>query len=238
MSDLAPPKHIAIIMDGNGRWAKAKKQRRTQGHVAGAKAVRATIENCARRGVQYLTLYAFSSENWSRSDGEINTLMQLFMRAIASEMPDLIAANIRVRFIGQRDKFSSSMQQAMAKAEADSAAGTAMTVNVALNYGGRDELVYATRALAAKVAAGQLNPDGIAEADIGAKLYTAGQPDPDLLIRTSGEHRISNFLLWQLAYSELYFTDVYWPDFDAQELDKAIASYHNRDRRFGKEEAE
>lgn len=227
------PRHIAIVMDGNGRWAEQRNRPRTMGHQAGVRALRATVENCARAGIQTLTVFAFSSENWNRPQGEISRLMDLFMRALDKEASALHENGIRVCFIGERGAFQAELQESMARAEELTRENTAMTLNVAANYGGRWDIVQAARSLARQAERGRISADDIDQELFDTAVATAGTRDPDLFIRTGGEMRISNFLLWQSAYSEFYFTPVLWPDFDAAELDKAIAAYAARERRFG-----
>lgn len=221
------PRHIAIIMDGNGRWATARGLPRTAGHRAGAGAVRAIVEECRRLGVPYLTLYAFSSENWSRPPGEIAALFSLLLEFLTKETPRMQEQEIALGVLGNLEGLPAPQRAALKHAMSKTASGRAMRLNLALNYGGRAELVEALRKLR--------NSDEaeITEAAVSAALYTTGQPDPDLLIRTSGELRLSNFLLWQCAYSELYFTPTLWPDFNEQELAKALQAYAGRQRRFG-----
>jgi len=228
------PEHIAIVMDGNGRWAEQRKRPRNMGHQAGVKALKRTVEHCARSGVAMLTVFAFSSENWQRPKTEVSRLMDLFMRALDKEVKQLHKNGIRVRFIGDCSAFQPELQQRMQQAEKTTDGNTRMTLNVAVNYGGRWDIAQAARQLAAAARAGELDPAAIDEQRFGAALATADQRDPDLLIRTGGEMRISNFLLWQCAYSELYFTPVLWPDFDSAELDRALAAYQSRERRFGR----
>jgi undecaprenyl diphosphate synthase len=236
-SDTAIPKHIAIIMDGNGRWANARGLPRNAGHRAGVKAVRASIEHCARSGVQALTLFAFSSENWKRPQEEVGLLMTLFLEALDREVAELDKNEIRVCFIGDRALLSKALQERIRLAEERTAKNTRLTVVVAVAYGGRWDVVQAARQLADECVAGRLNSTAIDEAALERHLSLSGinieMPDPDLFIRTGGEQRISNFLLWNLAYTELYFTPVLWPDFDAKELDRAIEFFGGRERRFG-----
>jgi undecaprenyl diphosphate synthase len=236
-NDTAVPKHIAIIMDGNGRWANARGLPRNAGHRAGVKAVRASIEHCARSGVQALTLFAFSSENWKRPQEEVGLLMTLFLEALDREVAELDKNEIRVCFIGDRTLLSKALQERIRLAEERTAQNTRLTVVVAVAYGGRWDVVQAARHLADECVAGRLNSAAIDEAALQRHLSLSGVigdiPDPDLFIRTGGEQRISNFLLWNLAYSELYFTPVLWPDFDAKELDRAIEFFAGRERRFG-----
>jgi undecaprenyl diphosphate synthase len=227
------PQHVAIIMDGNGRWARQRKRPRTVGHRAGARAVRATIRFCLREGIGVLTLFAFSSENWSRPAGEVQTLMELFLRALERDVKRLAENGVRLRFIGERGAFAPVLQQRMAEAEARTAGNAALQLVVAVNYGGRWDLAQACRSLARRAAAGEIEPDAIGEADIEAHLSTAGLPPPDLFIRTGGELRLSNFLLWQIAYSECWFTDCLWPDFDDGLMAEAVLDFARRERRFG-----
>ena len=230
----AVPTHVAIIMDGNGRWAQRRRQPRTFGHRAGAKAARAVVESAYRQGVQHLTLFAFSSENWERPVEEVGTLMQLFLRALQEEVEELDKNEVRIRFIGERARFSESLQEAMRNAEQRTAGNGRLTLNIAVGYGGRWDIAEAARHLLAQALAGQLRPEQLDAGRLGAALSLADTPDPDLLIRTGGEHRISNFLLWQMAYTELYFTETLWPDFDAREFELALDWYAQRERRFGK----
>ncbi|WP_461212844.1 isoprenyl transferase [Lacticaseibacillus sp. GG6-2] len=230
------PAHVAIIMDGNGRWAKKRFLPRIAGHKQGMEVVKTITKAASRLGVKVLTLYAFSTENWKRPEGEVNYLMKLPVDFFGTFVPELIAENVQVRVMGERDALPAYTRKAVADAIADTAQNTGLILNFALNYGGRDELVQATQQIASDVQAGQLAPEAIDAQTIGAHLMTAGLgelADPDLLIRTSGEERISNFLLWQLAYSELVFTDTLWPDFKPETLEAAIATYQQRDRRFG-----
>lgn len=227
------PRHIAIVMDGNGRWARARGRPRTIGHRAGARAVNRCIDWCLAHGIEALTLFAFSSENWRRPPEEVGALMQLFLRALDREVDELARRSVRLRFIGQREAFTPDLQQRMALAERHTAQGGRLQLNIAVSYGGRWDIVQAARSLAEDAAAGRLEPGSIDEALFGSRTSLAGQPEPDLFIRTGGEHRISNFLLWQLAYCELYFTPVLWPDVDAAVLDAALADFQRRERRFG-----
>ncbi|MFM7706620.1 MAG: polyprenyl diphosphate synthase [Gammaproteobacteria bacterium] len=230
---MALPEHIAIVMDGNGRWAEARGEPRTAGHRAGIEPVRRTIRECARLGVRALTLFAFSSENWRRPETEVATLMSLFMDALDREVEELHANGVRLRIIGNRQSLAIRMQQRIAEAEALTAANTRLDLRVAVSYGGRWDLVEAARRLAARAASGALRPADIDEASLAAELQLADLPDPDLFIRTGGDHRVSNFLLWNIAYAELFFTDTLWPDFDEQVLAAAIADFESRERRFG-----
>ncbi|TRW49573.1 di-trans,poly-cis-decaprenylcistransferase [Aliidiomarina halalkaliphila] len=227
------PRHVAIIMDGNGRWAEKQGKRRTHGHRAGAEAVRRAITFARRNGIEALTLFAFSSENWNRPAQEVNVLMELFMSVLKREIPELAANDIRLRIIGDVSRFNKRLQKRIREAEEATAHNTALTLNIAANYGGRWDITQATQQLATKVAEGQLIASEITETLISEHLSLASGPEPDLLIRTGGEVRISNFLLWQLAYAELYFTDVLWPDFDEMTFAEAIDSYVRRERRFG-----
>ena len=228
------PRHIAIVMDGNGRWAKARSLPRTAGHRAGVRSVRSVTEACSRLGIEALTLFAFSSENWNRPASEVSLLMRLFMHTLRREARRLADNNVRLRMIGDRGQFSDSLQEQIARAEALTAHCTGLQLNIAASYGGRWDIARAARRLAAAVAAGELAVEQIDEARLGAQMCLADLPEPDLFIRTGGERRISNFLLWQMAYSELYFTDVSWPDFDDAALAEALADYARRERRFGK----
>jgi undecaprenyl diphosphate synthase len=227
------PRHIAIVMDGNGRWAKARRRPRTIGHRAGARAVNRCIDWCLEQRIEALTLFAFSSENWRRPADEVGALMQLFMRALDREVDELARRGVRLRFIGARDAFGNELRQRMDRAEALTIDGRALSLSIAANYGGRWDIAEACRRLAGEVAAGRLAVDAIDEQALAGRLSLAGLPDPDLFIRTGGDHRISNFLLWQLAYSELYFTETLWPDLDASTMDAALADYVGRERRFG-----
>lgn len=227
------PRHVAVIMDGNGRWAQRRALPRHFGHRAGAKAVRATVEGCARRGVEALTVFAFSSENWGRPDEEVDRLMELFVESLDKEIDDLHRNGIRVRFVGDLGRLRGGLRDKIAAAEQRTAHNRRMTFHVAVSYGGRWDIVEASRRLARRVAAGSLAAESIDEAVFAAELQFAGAPDPDLFIRTGGDHRISNFLLWNLAYTELYFCDTLWPDFDEAALEAALAHFARRQRRFG-----
>ncbi|MCR5085192.1 MAG: di-trans,poly-cis-decaprenylcistransferase [Succinivibrionaceae bacterium] len=230
------PHHVAIIMDGNGRWAQGRGMMRVAGHREGARAVRRVVEAAARMGVGILTLFAFSSENWNRPGSEVGALMRLFAVALRRERQGLLDNGIRLRLIGRRERFSDSLQRAIAQAEELTAGGTRMTLNIAANYGGRLDLLEAVRRLERRRAAGGLDPESLTESDLAAELYEP--TDVDLLIRTGGERRISNFLLWQCAYSELYFTDTLWPDFGEPDLSAAVDWYASRERRFGRTSAQ
>ena len=228
-----PPAHVASIMDGNGRWAKARGLPRIQGHRRGAEAVRRTLTAAAELGISYLTLFGFSSENWKRPSDEVDDLMGLLRVYLRGEIAELHRQGVRVRIIGDRTRLAPDIVTLIANAEQLTAENSRLNLIVALSYGGRHDIVQAARRLAAEAAAGRLAPDRIEEAQFAAQLYTAGIPDPDLLIRTSGEQRISNFLLWQTAYTELVFVDTLWPDFGASDLEKAVREFHGRDRRYG-----
>ncbi|MCR6632091.1 MAG: isoprenyl transferase [Magnetospirillum sp.] len=230
---LPPPAHVAIIMDGNGRWAKARGLPRTAGHKRGAEAVRRTVECAREMGVSYLTLYAFSSENWKRPQGEVTDLMGLLRLYLRNEVRTLHKNGIRLKVIGDRSRLGADIVALIEESEAKTAGNAAMTLVLALSYGGRQEIVEAARRIAVQVAEGRLAPDQVDEAALSRNLFTEGMPDPDLIIRTSGEKRISNFLLWQCAYAELVFLDVLWPDFDREDLIGAIRDFHGRERRFG-----
>jgi len=228
-----PPAHVAIIMDGNGRWAKARGLPRIQGHRRGAEAVRRTVTAAAELGIAYLTLFGFSSENWKRPSDEVDDLMALLRVYLRGEIAELHRQGVRVRVIGERTRLAPDIVTLIANAEQLTQDNSRLTLIVALSYGGRHDIVHAARQLAAEAAAGRIAPDRIDEAQFAAHLYTAGIPDPDLLIRTSGEQRISNFLLWQTAYTELVFVDTLWPDFGASDLEKAVSEFHGRERRYG-----
>jgi len=227
------PRHIAIIMDGNGRWAKQRHLPRTAGHHAGVGAVRRTVEYCARNGIAALTLFAFSSENWRRPQEEVSVLMGLFLSTLEKETQKLHQNNVRMRIVGDRSAFAPELQERMAAAERMTADNSGLNLSIAANYGGRWDITQAARRLAHEVAAGRLAADQVTEQQLESLLCLGDLPEPDLFIRTGGEQRISNFLLWQLAYTELYFTPVLWPDFDEQTLAEAIADYAGRQRRFG-----
>jgi undecaprenyl diphosphate synthase len=230
---MAMPQHIAIIMDGNGRWAEARGQPRTAGHKAGIEPVRMCVRECVRRGIGALTLFAFSSENWRRPAQEVATLMGLFVEALDREVDELHANGVRLRMIGARHQLSVRLQQRVAAAEQRTAGNTRLRLQVAVSYGGRWDIVEASRELARRCARGELRPEDIDEEALSARLQLEDVPDPDLFIRTGGEHRISNFLLWNLAYTELFFCDTLWPDFGVADLEAALADFASRDRRFG-----
>ncbi len=227
------PAHIAIIMDGNGRWAAARGLPRAAGHRAGLEAVRRTIDACRDCGVRVLTLYAFSTENWRRPADEVAALMRLMGEAVVDEAAELVRGGVHLRLSGDLSALDPTLREQLEHLVALTQPNRDLVLNVAYNYGGRAEIVSAVRHLAAEVAAGRLVPGGIDETQVSAHLYTSGLPDPDLLIRTGGEQRLSNFLLWQVAYTELYFCDVFWPDFDRTHLLAALADYQHRRRRFG-----
>lgn len=228
------PRHVAIIMDGNNRWAKQRGMRGVEGHKQGARAVRATVENCARAGVKVLTVFAFSSENWRRPQDEVNALMELFLTSLADEVPDLHENGIQLRFIGDLSAFSPHLREKMLQSVEFTANNNRMVFAVAVNYGGQWDMANAARQLAEQVRQGIIAPDAITPELMQQHIALGDLPMPDLCIRTGGEHRISNFLLWQLAYAELYFTDLYWPDFDNAALEKAFDDYRGRQRRFGR----
>jgi undecaprenyl diphosphate synthase len=228
------PQHIAIIMDGNGRWAKNQNKPRFMGHKAGVNSVEAIVKRCVELNVKVLSIFAFSSENWRRPSKEVSLLMELFAIALKQQVKRLHKNNIRLRIIGDLSKFSTSLQKQIQQAERLTESNTGLIINVAANYGGRWDIANAVKQIAQKVKENELDVDSIDETIIDQFLMTASLPEPDLFIRTGGEQRVSNFLLWQLAYSEMYFTDTLWPDFNAEELDKAISSFSNRERRFGK----
>ena len=227
------PAHIAIVMDGNGRWAERRKRPRTFGHQAGLKALRKVVEHCGRRGVTELTVFAFSSENWNRPEKEVNRLMELFMRALDKEARELHENQVRIRFIGDLDRFAPELRAKVREATRLTRDNERMTLNVAANYGGRWDIVNAARKLARRAVRGEFDPDTIDEALFATEVALSGSSDPDLFIRTGGEMRISNFLLWQSAYTELYFSPVLWPDFKPAHLDEAVEAYRGRERRFG-----
>ncbi len=227
------PRHIAIIMDGNGRWAKRRGMPRSAGHRAGVRAARGAVEWCGGNGIDALSLFAFSSENWKRPRREVSLLMSLFVEALEKEIDGLNRNNVRLRFIGDRGRLGAGLRESLEAGERVTAANTGLALNIAMAYGGRWDLAGAARMLAQKVADGRLQADAIDERMLGDALCLADLPEPDLLIRTGGEHRLSNFLIWQLAYSELYFSDVFWPDFDAVQMQSAVAEFGERQRRYG-----
>lgn len=227
------PAHIAIIMDGNGRWAEAQGKERYEGHIEGVASVKACIKAARKSGVRYLTLYAFSTENWGRPQAEVDALMQLFCQSVTKETPELVEQGVRVRFIGRRDRFSEEVRERLLHIEESTAEGDKLTLVLAFDYSSRDELVRATRSVAEKVERGELKAEQIDDKLISAHLDTADMPDPDLVIRTSGECRLSNFMLWQASYAEMYFPQIMWPDFREEAFVKALAVYAERNRRYG-----
>ncbi len=227
------PAHVAVIMDGNGRWANSQGMTRVAGHKRGVEAVKNLIKGCLRHEIGYLTIFAFSSENWSRPQSEVNALMELLMGALENQTPKLDENGVRLRLIGDLSRFEPKIQGLAKQAMEATQENNKLTLNVAINYGGRWDITQATQRVAEKVAAGELLSSQITETLLSDHLSTAGQPDPDLFIRTSGEYRISNFMLWQAAYAEFYFTDLLWPDFDEAAFTDALLKYTNRDRRFG-----
>lgn len=235
---LRIPGHIGVIMDGNGRWARQRGKPRTEGHIAGVKALRRLVELCIRYGVGHLTVFSFSSENWRRPREEVNFIFGLLRRFVASDLETLIRNNVRVRIIGDRKGLDDSLRQLIAETEAKTAGNTGLVLVVAFNYGSKAEITEAARTIARRVARGELRPDDITEATVEEALYTAGLPDPDLIIRTSGEQRVSNFLLWQGAYSEFVFVPENWPDFDERAFLRTLEEYSVRSRRFGGLEAQ
>ena len=233
IENAALPRHVAIIMDGNGRWAQAQGQPRTFGHAAGAKAVRTIIEESGRLGIEVLTLYSFSTENWSRAPEEVAFLMGLYVKHLVGERDELMRHNVRLIQIGRRQGLPQEVLDELDRTVELTAGNTGLTVAVAVNYGSRMEITDAVRDIAEQVRAGALDPADITEDTVANHLYTAGLPDPDLLIRTAGEMRVSNYLLWQISYAELYVADVCWPDFDADQYHRALAAYARRQRKFG-----
>ncbi|MCR4629421.1 MAG: isoprenyl transferase [Clostridium sp.] len=233
LNGLVIPRHVALILDGNGRWAKKRGLPRTAGHKKGCEAVENIVEVAARMGIRYLTVYGFSTENWKRPEEEVSTLMQLF-RFYAKRLQKIATANnVRVRMIGERSRFAPDLQKAIEGLETSTRDNTGLTFVIAVNYGGRDEITRAVRRMTLDAKNGVIEPSDITEETVASYLDTAGMPDPDLMIRTSGELRLSNYLLWQLAYAEFYVTDCLWPDFDEEELKNAICAFNRRDRRFG-----
>ncbi len=227
------PEHLGIIMDGNGRWAKKRGLPRPAGHTAGAAVFKTIVRYCSSIGIQYLTIYAFSTENWKRPPDEVGALIKLFKQYLDDALRNFLNENIRVRFIGDTTAFPNDLRKLIFETEKVSENKTGMVLNIALNYGGRAEITRAVKSLAQDVKDGKLAPEQISEASIEERLYTAGQPDPDLIIRPSGENRVSNFLLWQSAYSEYIIMDILWPDFKPKDLDQALREYAHRNRRFG-----
>lgn len=231
--EMKVPQHVAIILDGNGRWAKSKGMPRNYGHVQGAKTVEVICEEAYRMGIQYLTVYAFSTENWDRPADEVDALMGLLRNYMKTCLKTAAKNNMCVRVIGEKSRLDEDIRRRIAELEAATKENTGLHFQIAINYGGRDEIIRAVKKLAKQVQAGELNPKDITQEQFDGALDTAGIPEPDLLIRTCGEQRISNFLLWQLAYTEFYFTPIAWPDFTKEELEKAVAAYNKRDRRYG-----
>ena len=227
-------KHIAIIMDGNRRWAKSKYLPTAVGHQKGVEALKTTVKGCHEYGVKYLTVYAFSTENWRRTEEEVNFLMGLLAKTIKNELAELHDNHVRIKFIGDISPLNEDLKNILINAEEVTKDNDGVQLQIAFNYGSRAELTHALKEIAKDVKAGKLNIDDISEDTVSSKLYTSGIPEPDLLIRTGGEMRISNYLLWQVAYSELYITDTFWPDFNYETLSQAIEEFHNRSRRFGK----
>lgn len=228
------PKHVAIIMDGNGRWAKQRGKERYEGHLAGVESVRSVVRGAVRNGVKWLTLYAFSTENWGRPTAEVEAIMQLFCRTVMNEGESLAKQGVRVLILGERTRFSEEVLEMIDRIETTTAEGSRLTLVLAFNYSSRRELVLATQAIARRVADGEISVDDIDEELVSSSLMTASIPDPDLVIRTSGECRLSNFLLWQASYAEFYFPEIMWPDFDEEAFEKALEVYCHRERRFGK----
>ncbi len=227
------PAHVAIIMDGNGRWARKRGLPRTAGHAQGARVVEQILEDADHMGIKYLTVYAFSTENWTRPDAEVKALMNLLRTYMKTSLVKCAKNNVRIRVIGDKSRLDEDLQRSIANLEESTKDNTGIGFQIAINYGARDEMRRAVQKLAGKVLKGELSPEEITEEAISNELDTAGIPDPDLLIRTCGEERLSNFLMWQLSYSELYFTDAAWPDFTKEELEKAVDAYNHRERRFG-----
>ena len=230
----ALPSHLAVIMDGNGRWAQKKLLNRVKGHEKGSDTVRMVVRSCREIGISYLTLYAFSTENWQRPKAEVSALMILLKKFLVSERQEMVVNNIRFDVIGEQERLPEDVQKEIQRTKDATKSNNGMRLNLALSYGARAEIVLATKQIAKEVQAGRLSPDAITENTINAHLYTADIPDPELLIRTSGEMRISNFLLWQIAYSEIAVTDTLWPDFTRNELIQILKEYQGRDRRFGR----
>lgn len=229
----AIPQHVAIIMDGNGRWAKQRNKERYEGHIAGVESVRAAVRAAARNGVKWLTLYAFSTENWGRPTAEVEAIMELFCRTVMGEAEDLARQGVRVKIMGERTRFSAMVLDMIEHIERSTAEGDRLTLVLAFNYSARREMVLAARSLAERVSKGEISADDIDEELFAKGLMSSGMPDPDFVIRTSGECRLSNFLLWQSSYAELYFPEVLWPDFGEEAFDKAMAEYARRERRYG-----
>lgn len=233
LQGIAVPKHVAIIMDGNGRWAQQRGWKRSYGHIQGTEQVKEIVREAGNLGISILTLYCFSTENWKRPSSEVETLMSLLREYLISERQEFLDNKIRIRAIGEVERITPTIRSVIEETIELTKDHTGMTVNLCLSYGGRAEIVRATQKLCEAVRAGSLNPADVTEESINSQLWTAGMPDPDLVIRTSGEFRISNFLLWQLAYSEFYITDTLWPDFGAKDLRAALLAYYQRERRYG-----
>ncbi len=233
LSSARVPRHLAVIMDGNGRWAERRHRPRVLGHRAGARAVNVTIDFCLQHGIEALTLFAFSSENWGRPADEVGALMKLFLNALEREVDELDRRGVRLRFIGERERFPQDIQGRMAEAERRTRQHQRLQLTIAASYGGRQDIASAARAIAEDVAAGRIRPDQVDEAAVARHMALPDLPPPDLFIRTGGDHRISNFLLWQMAYTELWFTETLWPDLDAALLQQAIDDFAGRERRFG-----
>lgn len=233
MADRVLPRHMGIIMDGNGRWAKKRGLPRSAGHAAGAKVFKTIVRYCSRIGIKYLTVYAFSTENWKRPHDEVLALMNLFKEYLRDALTNFLDENVKVRFLGDTSVFDPQLKELIAEIEHVSENRTGMVLNIALNYGGRAEIVRAVQLLAGDVGKGLIRPEDIDEASLSSRLYTAGQPDPDLIIRPSGENRISNFMLWQSAYAEYLVMDILWPDFTPKDLEHALDIFATRSRRFG-----
>ena len=227
------PKHVAIIMDGNGRWAKQRGKERYEGHLMGVESVRAVTRAAVRNGVEWLTLYAFSTENWGRPQAEVDAIMELFCRAVVNEGEELAKQGVRVLVMGERTRFSQTVLEMIERIESLTASGDRLTIVLAFNYSSRREIVLAAQSLAERVASGELKAEDITEESFAQSLMTSNIPDPDFIIRTSGECRLSNFLLWQASYSEFYFPEVLWPDFNEEEFDKALEEFAHRERRYG-----
>jgi undecaprenyl diphosphate synthase len=227
------PKHVAIIMDGNGRWAKQRGKERYEGHLMGVESVRAVTRAAIRNGVEWLTLYAFSTENWGRPQAEVDAIMELFCRSVVNEGKELAEQGVRVVILGERTRFSQEVLQMIERIESVTASGRRLTLVLAFNYSSRREILLAAQSLAQRVASGELRAEDITEESFAQSLMTSDIPDPDLIIRTSGECRLSNFLLWQASYSEFYFPEVLWPDFTEEEFDKALEEFAHRERRYG-----
>ena len=227
------PQHVAIIMDGNGRWAKQHGKERYEGHIAGVESVRRVLRAAVTTGVKYLTLYAFSTENWGRPAAEVDAIMELFCKSVVGEAPELVKQGIKVQIIGERDRFSERVLEMIDKIESTTLSGDKLTLVLAFNYSARREIMLATKAIAERVARGELRTEEISELTISEHLMTRSIPDPDLIVRTSGECRLSNFLLWQASYAEFYFPETLWPDFDEKEFERALEAFAKRERRYG-----